>query len=780
LAVPFPFPLEIFVIGPALLGGVVLLIWLLPRLIGRWRQARYDATVAAEQERFEIVAPGRPASDDATPRELIRALAVQERLGDDRGGKGWPTFELRAVWRDGELVWQFQSGRQMAVIAQHALGALYPGTEIRRLPVSDAPAVASAIGRLTAPAHRPLGTPETTGGASLNHLATMLAAEADGAEVRLRVVVRPIAPKRWHGWLYPEQQKKSFGAIAGQALLDAIFNRPYSDAPSQPVVLTEDEREARKRKRAARVGLEVGLVLEVAGIDAGSGRALLHRLKSFTTLLGDGLQSIDWRVRDGAVSQPPRFALGDWELAQLWYLPEAGFDQAGLPRHRPLVAPAPRIAAGNDAALTIGESRDGPLRLPVEALARHMAIIGATGSGKSTLLMSLALGVLETPIGATVIDPHGDLAADILARIPPRHADRVHVLRLGDKAHPRGFNFLERRETDEPQLVASEFVGLFHDLWPDYTGPKMQHYLRHALLTMLAHPKPQTVIELIRILTDDAFRERYTRDLDDPMLVNFWRNEWPSGVSRERDTSIKAVLNKLGAFVSYHSIRNVVGQGTSTIRPRQIMDAGDLLVVDLSRVGGDNARLFGAMLISRYYIDAIGRQGTSRDARRQHLLIVDEVPTFDTRALEKIHDEGRKFGLLLVTAAQSLAGLGVRLRDSVLTNAGVLALLSPGADDVQALRRLVGSLTAEDLLGMRQHEMVIRMTGPDGRAGVFGGMVCPPPPGDHRVAEALIRASDARDARPLEQVEAEVRRRAGGSVQPAVDGAPRLGPADPK
>ena len=133
-----------------------------------------------------------------------------------------------------------------------------------------------------------------------------------------------------------------------------------------------------------------------------------------------------------------------------------------------------------------------------------------------------------------------------------------------------------------------------------------------------------------------------------------------------------------------------------------------------------------------------------------------------------------------MTAAQSLAGLGPRLRDSVLTNAGVLALLSPGADDVQALRRLVGSLTPEDLLGMRQHEMVIRMTGPDGRASVVGGMVCPPPPGDPRVAEALIRASDARDARPLEQVEAEVHRRAGGVVRPAADGAPRLGPADPK
>ncbi|MGH2380719.1 MAG: hypothetical protein ACRDG7_05805, partial [Candidatus Limnocylindria bacterium] len=128
MAVPFPFPLELFLIGPALVGGAALLIWLLPRLLGVWQQSRYDATVAVEQERFEIVTPGRPTKDDATPRELIRALAVPHRLGDDRGGKGWPTFELRCVWRDGELVWQFQGGHQMAVIAQHALGSLYPGT----------------------------------------------------------------------------------------------------------------------------------------------------------------------------------------------------------------------------------------------------------------------------------------------------------------------------------------------------------------------------------------------------------------------------------------------------------------------------------------------------------------------------------------------------------------------------------------------------------------------------------------------------------------------------
>ena len=130
--------------------------------------------------------------------------------------------------------------------------------------------------------------------------------------------------------------------------------------------------------------------------------------------------------------------------------------------------------------------------------------------------------------------------------------------------------------------------------------------------------------------------------------------------------------------MTYASIRNVVGQGVSTIRPRALMDRGDILLVDLSGVGGDNANLFGAMLISRCLIDATGRQGTPRESRRQHVLVVDEAQRFDTRALGKIAVEGRKFGLALALASQSLGGLGERLRNTVLTNAACLALLVAG------------------------------------------------------------------------------------------------------
>jgi len=146
-----------------------------------------------------------------------------------------------------------------------------------------------------------------------------------------------------------------------------------------------------------------------------------------------------------------------------------------------------------------------------------------------------------------------------------------------------------------------------------------------CVVRRIRRSRQQTILELIRILTNDDARLRYTNQLTDPMERAFWRDEWPGPRERERDPSIKAVLNKLGAFVSYGSIRSVVGQGDSTISPRMVMDSGDVLVVDLSGVGGDNAALFGAMLISRYVIDAVGRQGRPASERRPHLLVVDEA-----------------------------------------------------------------------------------------------------------------------------------------------------------
>ena len=66
----------------------------------------------------------------------------------------------------------------------------------------------------------------------------------------------------------------------------------------------------------------------------------------------------------------------------------------------------------------------------------HMYVIGKTGTGKSTLLERLILSDVEAGDGLVLVDPHGDLAERIAARIPERRKDDLIYLNVPDRSQP--------------------------------------------------------------------------------------------------------------------------------------------------------------------------------------------------------------------------------------------------------------------------------------------------------------------------------------------------------
>jgi hypothetical protein len=656
--------------------------------------------------------------------------------------------------------WQIDCPAQVVASVEMAVRSVLGRCELEELALDDPIPCAVATARLARAATRSLRPDATSASSVPLRLAVALDQADAGVQVVLRIRLMPGAAND------PDEEGigRSVGGFLVSTIIDALLFRETADTrPSNP---------APARSTESPTGMySATIALEASGVNPAAGAALLWKLVGGTDALRSGPQSLVWTVREGAKSGSSALSADPELLGALWALPDRRFDELSLERERSL--PGSRREPEGASGIAIADARRGPLVLSTETLARHLAVFGATGSGKTTLLLNLVLGCARAGVGVSVIDPHGDLTADILGRLPQGGGPTVHVLRLADRAHPRGFNFLERHGSDDAQLVASEFVTLLADLWPRFCGPKMQHYLRHALFAAFADRDQQTILELIRILTNDAARVRYTNQLSDPMERAFWRDEWPGPRERERDPSIKAVLNKLGAFVSYGSIRSVVGQGDSTISPRMVMDSGDILVVDLSGVGGDNSALFGAMLISRFAIDAVGRQGRPTTERRPHLLVVDEAQRFHTQALEGILAEGRKFGLHAVLAAQSLSALGERLGSAVRTNVASVALLEPGPEDVRDLGRLFAPVAPEELLAMRRFDVVVRTRGSDGTPLVRGGRVSMPGPADPERLAANVAASDERDApRSLKDVEDEVHRRSGGNEpeqKPAAD-----------
>lgn len=764
MAVTFPIPPLLL----AIMGGAFLFVLaglsVVPPLATGVRQAGYERAVGREMVRLEIILPANVDLDADATAELIRALHPGQRRGVDRFRVGWPPIELRLAWRGGSMHWQIDCPAQVVASVEMAVRSVLGRCELEELALDDPIPSAVATARLARAATRSLRLDATSASSVPLRLAVALDQVDTGVQVVLRIRLMPGAAND------PDEEGigRSIGGFMVSTIIDALLFRETADTrPPTP---------ARARSTELPTGMySATIALEASGPKPAVAEALLWKLVSATDALRSGSQSLVWAVREGSKSGSSALSADPELLGALWALPDRRFDELSLDRERS----QPGSRHGSEASgIAIADARRGPLILSADTLARHLAVFGATGSGKTTLLLNLVLGCARAGVGVSVIDPHGDLTADILGRLPQGVGPTVHVLRLADRAHPRGFNFLERHGTDDAQLVASEFVTLIADLWPRFCGPKMQHYLRHALFAAFADRDQQTILELIRILTNDAARVRYTNQLSDPMERAFWRDEWPGPRERERDPSIKAVLNKLGAFVSYGSIRSVVGQGDSTISPRMVMDSGDVLVVDLSGVGGDNAALFGAMLISRYVIDAVGRQGRPASERRPHLLVVDEAQRFHTQAMEGILAEGRKFGLHAALAAQSLSALGERLGSAVRTNVASVALLEPGPEDVRDLGRLFAPVSPEELLAMRRFDVVVRTRGSDGTPLVRGGRVSMPGPADPERLAANVAASDERDApRSLKEIEDEVHRRSGGD-EPAEEKPAETATAD--
>jgi hypothetical protein len=168
-----------------------------------------------------------------------------------------------------------------------------------------------------------------------------------------------------------------------------------------------------------------------------------------------------------------------------------------------------------------------PVAFSREERERHIYIVGKSGSGKSTFLYNIALSDIWAGEGVAVIDPHGDLALDILDAIPRSRINDVCYLDVTDVDRPVGFNPAACIAPERRALAAAGIVSAFKHLWSESWGPRLEHFLFHGVSALISR-RHATLIDLPRIYTDDNFGIACCAVSSDPETLRFWHAEFPS------------------------------------------------------------------------------------------------------------------------------------------------------------------------------------------------------------------------------------------------------------
>ncbi|MGE0229246.1 MAG: type IV secretory system conjugative DNA transfer family protein [Dehalococcoidia bacterium] len=310
----------------------------------------------------------------------------------------------------------------------------------------------------------------------------------------------------------------------------------------------------------------------------------------------------------------------------------------------------------------------------------HKHVIGTTGVGKSKFLASTFVQLVEQGIGAALIDPHADLAHDVLRLLADRrffrHADAQNRLLFVDFSR-RGtyvpFNVL--RQPYDDHTVARNVVEACKRAWPalaDGSAPQFENILLASTLVLIQNQLPLT--HLPRLLTDDRYRATLLTRVSDPEVVHFFHARFDRW-GREAAVMTESTLRRVFLLTFSPPLRHALGATENALDLRGCMDRGTSLIFNLGGLDEDSQRLLGCLLTVGFEVAALSRAEVPEAERRPYHLLIDEFSQFSAQSegsLARVLSLARKYALSLTLAHQTWSQVSARL-EGALQNAVEIA-----------------------------------------------------------------------------------------------------------
>ena len=191
------------------------------------------------------------------------------------------------------------------------------------------------------------------------------------------------------------------------------------------------------------------------------------------------------------------------------------------------------------------------------------------------------------------------------------------------------------------------------------------------------------------------------------------------------------------------NIRAIVSQPGRSLDLRDVMDRGQVLIVNLSkgRLGEDNSMLLGALLVTSIQQAAMTRADVPEIERRDFSLYVDEFQNFTTGSFASVLSEARKYRLSLIVAHQYLTQLDEPTANAVFGNVGSIVTFQVGSDAQKLavqLGKFEGQVTPESLAGLPRYTAYVRLLIDGMPSNAFSLQTLPPPTNSHDPDRAEI------------------------------------------
>lgn len=403
-----------------------------------------------------------------------------------------------------------------------------------------------------------------------------------------------------------------------------------------------------------------------------------------------------------------------------------------------------------------------PLRLSSTDRRRHISIFGQTGTGKSTLLKNIIGQDIQSGAGVSVLDPHGDMAHELLELVPSHRVDDVVFIDPSDAERPVGFNPFYKVPMNERALVASNLTAIFKSQWRDSWGPRLEYILFNVFRALLDAPdrlRP-SFLSVPLVLVDLDYRKALIKHITDNRTRSFFvdeLNRWPERMLAE---AISPVQNKIGQFLSNPFTRNVLSQWKPSFDLYELMYQRGILIVRIPKgtLGEEPANLFGSFLAGGIQQSAMRRAKLPERERTDFHLVIDEFPNFTTGSFASVLSEARKYGLSLTIGCQYVAQMSEQVEKAVFGNVGSLISFRVSAEDADRLAKEIGEYSPETLSNLSRGEICARLTR-DGEAGsACLARTVPSALTEHGHGQNIIHQSRMRFGRDRREVERSFQR----------------------